>query len=75
MRDAKKQAEHSKQIQKIRESKESERLKIEQAEAEKIGYYDDSSSEARNIVDDDVSCYSTYRAHHMKRRWNNGPPC
>ena len=55
MRDAKKQAEHSKQIQKIRESKESERLKIEQAEAEKIAYYDNSSGEVGNVVDDDVS--------------------
>ena len=73
VRDAKKQAEHSKQIQKIREGKESERLMIEQAEAEKIGYY--TSSEVRNIVDGDVSCYSTHRAHHMKRKWNNGLPC
>ena len=45
MRDAKKHAEHSKQVQKIRASKESERLRIEQAEAEKIGQYDDTSSE------------------------------
>lgn len=47
VRDAKKHAEHTKQLQKIRESKESERLRIEQAEAEKIGHYDDSSSEVR----------------------------
>ena len=45
MRDAKKHAEHSKQVQKIRANKESERLRIEQAEAEKIGQYDDTSSE------------------------------
>ena len=45
VRDAKKHAEHSKQVQKIRASKESERLRIEQAEAEKIGQYDDTSSE------------------------------
>ena len=47
MRDAKKHAEHTKQLRKIRESKESERLRIEQAEAEKIGHYDDTSSEVR----------------------------
>ena len=50
MRDAKKHAEHTKQLQKIRESKESERLRIEQAEAEKIGQYDDSSSEVSKLL-------------------------
>ena len=49
MRDAKKHAEHSKQVQKIRASKESERLRIEQAEAEKIGQYDDTSSEVSQL--------------------------
>ena len=49
VRDAKKHAEHSKQVQKIRASKESERLRIEQAEAEKIGQYDDTSSEVSQL--------------------------
>ena len=49
VRDAKKQAEHTKQLRKIRETKESERLRIEQAEAEKMGQYDDSSSEVRDL--------------------------
>lgn len=48
VRDAKKLAEHTKRLQKIRENKESERLRIEQAEAAKFGQYDDdSSSEVR----------------------------
>ena len=55
MRDAKKHAEHTKQLKKIRERKESERLRIEQAEAEKIGYYDDSSSEVRNMTENGVT--------------------
>lgn len=58
MRDARKHAEHTKQLQKIRESKESERLRIEQAEAEKIGQYDDSSSEVSKLLKVMLSLFS-----------------
>jgi len=71
VRDAKKHAEHNKQLQKMRESKESERLRIEQAEAEKIGQHSDSSSEVWEPLKCLYFC-CLHRIHHMKKRWNDG---
>ena len=59
VRDAKKHAEHSKQVQKIRANKESERLRIEQAEAEKIGQYDDTSSEVSQLYIEVLILFNT----------------
>ena len=67
MRDAKKHAEHSKQVQKIRASKESERMRIEQAEAEKIGRYDDSSSEVSQLLKVKLTLFNSQDTSHEEK--------
>jgi len=49
VREAKRRAEHDKKFQELRQLKELERQKIEQAEAEKIGYQDSPSSEVMQL--------------------------
>ena len=47
VREVKRRAEHNKKVRQLRELKELERQRIEQAEAEKIGFQDSPSSEVR----------------------------
>jgi len=49
VREAKRRAEHNKKVKELRQLKELERKRIEQAEAEKIGYQDSPSSEVMKL--------------------------
>ena len=49
VREAKRRAEHNKKVKGLRQLKELERQRIEQAEAEKTGYQDSPSSEVMQL--------------------------
>ena len=49
VREAKRRAEHNKKVKELRQLKELERQRIEQAEAEKTGYQDSPSSEVMQL--------------------------